>query len=148
MIGDNIMKLLFENWRKYITEVEDSGPGEDPDDDSDDAAELRNMVADMEQAGLPQLKHIEFVPHPDNPIFKIAQADLNIAIFNAKDEDGVRAELDEHYIYPDHIDVTSFGVYLTFVPHYDESDEEGNNEYFYQRMKELDQSLDNMIQGI
>ena len=43
------MQKLFENWRKYITEVEDSNPGDpDPDDDRDDAAELRNMVADIE----------------------------------------------------------------------------------------------------
>ena len=138
------MKLLFENWRKYITEVEDSDP-EDPDDDSDDAAELRNMAADLEQAGLPQLKHIEIIPRPDNPIFKMGKADFNHATFNAKDEDGIKMELEEHHIYPDHIDVTSFGVYMTFVPGYDESDEKGNNEYFYQRMKELDQSLDNMI---
>ena len=31
------MKLLLENWRKYLNEVED------PDSDADDAAELKNM---------------------------------------------------------------------------------------------------------
>jgi hypothetical protein len=39
------MKLLFENWRKYIKE------GMDPDSDADDAAELRNIAKDIEQKG-------------------------------------------------------------------------------------------------
>ena len=36
------MKLLFENWRKYLTEATD------PDSDADDAAELRDIADDIE----------------------------------------------------------------------------------------------------
>ena len=42
------MKLIFENWRKYINEMDD------PDSDSDDAAELRNIAADIEKKRKPQ----------------------------------------------------------------------------------------------
>ena len=38
------MQKLFENFRRFINEADD------PDSDSDDAAELRNMAADLEQA--------------------------------------------------------------------------------------------------
>jgi len=47
------VQKLFENFRRFINEADD------PDSDSDDAAELRNMAADLEQAELPQLKHIK-----------------------------------------------------------------------------------------
>ena len=36
------MQKLFENWRKYINEVDD------PDSDADDAAELRDIADDIE----------------------------------------------------------------------------------------------------
>ena len=38
----NNMQKLFENWRKYINEVDD------PDSDADDAAELRDIADDIE----------------------------------------------------------------------------------------------------
>ena len=36
------MQKLFENWRKYLTEIDD------PDTDADDAAELRDIASDIE----------------------------------------------------------------------------------------------------
>ena len=39
------MKLIFENWQKFLDE------NDDPDSDADDAAELRDVADDLEGSG-------------------------------------------------------------------------------------------------
>ena len=39
------MKLIFENWQKFLDE------NDDPDSDADDAAELRDVADDLEDSG-------------------------------------------------------------------------------------------------
>ena len=163
------MKLLFENWRKYITEADTDNDGI-PDEKElaiIDAGELLKHIRIIDQPEEPGPNRLRsrIGPGPDErtyggapPVSKYAEATLSADDVNkiittgrnlgeeGEDIDILLQVVRDNYIYPDDFDsVTDDSLVLIFKP---DRTEPETSEKFVRRMQEYDAELNKMLAGL
>ena len=163
------MKLLFENWRKYITEADTDNDGIDDEKELAivDAGELLKHIRIIDQPAEPDPNPLRsrIGPGPDertyggpSPVSKYAEATLSADDVNkiittgrnlgeeGEDIDILLQVVRDNYIFPDDFNsVTDDSLVLIFKP---DRTEPETSEKFVRRMQEYDAELNKMLAGL